>query len=45
MLEKLSFEPMMASKWVFEIDFSSVRNAFLKNKNAFEKSDNAFFLG
>lgn len=44
MLEKLSFEPMMASKWVFEIDFSSVRSAFLKNKNVFEKSDNAFFL-
>lgn len=44
MLEKLAFEPMMANKWVFEIDFSSVRTAFLKNKEILEKSDNAFFL-
>ena len=44
MLEKLSFDPMMADKWVFEIEFSSVKSAFLKNKKAFETVDNAFFL-
>lgn len=44
MLEKISFEPMMASKWLFEIDFKSVRALFLKYKENLERCDTAYFL-
>ncbi len=44
MLEKISFEPMMADKWVFKLTYKSIRAQFEKNKKIFEKCDNAFFL-
>lgn len=44
MLDKLAFEPMMADKWVFEIDYGAVKATYTKSKEILERCSTAYFL-